>query len=101
MSVQSRYQQRDLKHEEQYHQEQRQQSSGDGFVNYSSTSIWLSGLKYRPTLFLPDGLAKKFNMHSPCKIAIIDNGNGILLKYLHPNIRTRQQQKQQEREQNR
>jgi hypothetical protein len=98
MSVQSRYQQQHQEHRDQYHynhdQEQRRQSND--FAIYSTTSIWLSGLKRRPTIFLPTDLAEKYKMNEACTIAVIDNSDGILLKFIHSNnIRSRPQKQEQ------
>jgi hypothetical protein len=81
MTVQSRYQDREQK------QDQQQSNSNNDIICHSSTSVWLSGSKQRPTIYLPNDLARKFKMNEPCKISVTDTGDGILLKFLHPIVK--------------
>lgn len=60
--------------------EQQQQD----FVEATGT-VWLSSSPKRPTLYLPVTLASKYNMHKPCRVAFIDTGDGILIKFIHYN----------------
>jgi hypothetical protein len=102
-SVASRYQQK-YQQQEQEQQEREKEKQPSCFdsndVIYSTCSLWLSGNdRHRPTVYLPTALAAKFRMDKPCRIALIDNGDGILLKFLHPIIKSRQRNNCQQQQQ--
>ena len=93
MSTQSRYEYQHHHRQHRQHQDQQEKAhynidnNNDDDVIYTTTSIWLSGPKQRPTLYLSTELAKKFRMNVPCKIVVSDNGDGILLRWLHPIVK--------------
>jgi len=65
----------------------RQEEQGQENEIYSTGSVWLAGPRQKPTVQLPYDLAKKYNMHRPCRLAFFDNGNGITMQFLHLNRR--------------
>ncbi|HET7283329.1 MAG TPA: hypothetical protein VFI70_01465 [Nitrososphaeraceae archaeon] len=48
-----------------------------------TAKVWLSGNRRRPTMYLPYQLSKKYGMDKPCRVIVMDPGNGILIQFLH------------------
>jgi hypothetical protein len=78
-------------HQDQHHQQHNNNESVNNTNDvlhskiHSTSKIWLAGPKRKSTVQLPDGLAEKYGMNQPCRIAFYDNGNGIKMKFVHIN----------------